>query len=139
MTYQIGCLLNCNVYDFQMKTELKEKIKMNLNKKDGPENTVKKETKSYGKHKTELLKNEQKEEDIEMLMCQNFMMYSHFVFQSSPLSEKLIPFLKTQSDIVGKLHFSWVDMPEASLVKVSKQILSFDQEIDKLTLEGHSD
>ena len=41
---------------------------MNLNKKDGPENTVKKETKSYGKHKTEL-KNEQKEEDIEMLMC----------------------------------------------------------------------
>ena len=67
------------------------------------------------------------------------MMYSHFVLQSSPLSEKLIPFLKTQSDIVGKLHFSWVDMPEASLVKVSKQILSFDQEIDKLTLEGHSD
>jgi hypothetical protein len=55
------------------------------------------------------------------------MTYAHFVFQSSPLSPKLKPFLKEQSDIVGKLHFSWVDMPESSLVKVAKQVLSFDQ------------
>ena len=55
------------------------------------------------------------------------MLYAHFVFQCSPLSDSLKPFLKEKSDIVGKLQFTWVDMPEASLVKVSKQILSFDQ------------
>ena len=56
MTYQIACLLNNNVYDFQMKPELKEKMKVTLNKKEGAE-MIKKETKVFGKHKTELLKN----------------------------------------------------------------------------------
>ena len=51
MTYQIACLLNNNIYDFQLKPELKDKIKVNLNKKEGAELT-KKETKVYGKQKT---------------------------------------------------------------------------------------
>lgn len=64
------------------------------------------------------------------------MTFAHFVLQASPSSPKARRFLQQQPDIVGKLHYSWVDLPEASLVKVAKQILSFDQEGE---LDGHSD
>lgn len=122
-----------------MSNETKEKIKSNINKKEKLE-VNKKETKVFGKtNKIDQLKQEQKEEDIDMIMTEQFMSYAHFILQTSPLAHNLKDFLKKQSDIVGKMHFSWVDIPEASLVKVSKQILSFDQEIDKLSLEGHDD
>lgn len=122
-----------------MSNETKEKIKSNINKKEKLEDN-KKETKVFGKtNKIDQLKQEQKEEDIDMIMTEQFMSYAHFILQTSPLAHNLKDFLKKQSDIVGKMHFSWVDIPEASLVKVSKQILSFDQEIDKLSLEGHDD
>lgn len=74
-----------------------------------------------------------------MLMMEQFMNYAHFILQTSPVASNLKKFIKNNSDIVGKLHFSWLDIPQDSLVKVSKQILSFDQEIDKLSLEGHDD
>jgi hypothetical protein len=67
------------------------------------------------------------------------MTYAHFVLQSSPLDPHLKSFLGKQHDIVGKLHFSWIDIPETSLFKVSKQILSFDQELDQLNLENCND
>jgi len=75
------------------------------------------------------LKQEQKEEDLDILMMEQFMSLAHFILQTSPLSGNLRAFLKTKADIVGKLHFSWIDIPGTSLVNVSKQILSFDQEI----------
>jgi hypothetical protein len=74
-----------------------------------------------------------------MLMMEQFMSFAHFILQTSPLAPNLKTFLKNKSDIVGKLHFSWIDIPETSLVKVSKQILSFDQEMEKLKPEGHDD
>ena len=125
--HQVACLLNGNVYDFQVKPEIKDKIKVNLNKKEKVE-TGKKETRFAGKNKTELFRNEQKEDDIEVLMAEQFMTYTHFMLQASPVDSGLRTFLKNQPDIVGKLHFSWVDIPQLSLVKVAKQILSFDQE-----------
>ena len=72
-------------------------------------------------------------------MNEQFMSFVHFIFQASPSSPSLKTFLKEQSDIVGKLHFSWVDIPTPSLIRVAKQILSFDQEINDLALESHSD
>lgn len=117
---------------------MKEKIKLNLNKKQKIQ-LQKKETKTFGKAKTQLLKIQQKEEDIDLLMNEQFMSFVHFIFQASPSSPLLKTFLKEQSDIVGKLHFSWVDIPKPSLVRVAKQILSFDQEINDLALESHND
>lgn len=67
------------------------------------------------------------------------MTFTHFVLQASPVSLLLKGFLKRQSDIVGKLHFCWVDVPQASLVKVARQILSFDQEVEEMKLKWHSD
>lgn len=67
------------------------------------------------------------------------MAYSHFVMQSNPFSPELKQFLKKQNDIVGKMHFTWIDIPECSLSKVSKQILSFDEEINELAPETYSD
>lgn len=32
--YQIACLLNYNVYDFNMKNDIKDKVKLSLNKKE---------------------------------------------------------------------------------------------------------
>jgi len=60
------------------------------------------------------------------------MSYVHFIFQASPKSSSLRTFLKEQSDIIGKLHFSWIDIPTLSLVRVAKQILSFDQEMNNI-------
>lgn len=33
-TYQIACLLNYSIYDFNIKADLKEKVKQSLNKKE---------------------------------------------------------------------------------------------------------
>jgi hypothetical protein len=33
-TYQIACLLNYNVYDFNLKGEIRDKVKLSLNKKE---------------------------------------------------------------------------------------------------------
>jgi hypothetical protein len=53
-------------------------------------------------------------------MNEKFMSYAHFIFQVSPISPSLRIFLKEQSDVVGKLHFSWVDIPTPSVVRVAK-------------------
>ena len=82
------------------------------------------------------MKIEQKEEDIDILMNEQFMPFVHFIFQASPNSPSLRTFLKEQSGIVGKLHFSWIDIPTSSLVRVSKQILSFDQETNDLASQN---
>ncbi len=55
------------------------------------------------------------------------MNYAHFIFHSHPASPKLKQFIAKEADIVGHLHFSWVDIPQESIIKVGKQILSFDQ------------
>lgn len=62
-TYQIACLLNYNIYDFNIKPDLKEKVKLSLNKKEKIE-IQKKESKAFSKTKTEQVKTEQREEDI---------------------------------------------------------------------------
>ena len=56
------------------------------------------------------------------------MNYAHFVFQAKPTSEKLKTFISKENDIVGQLQFKWIDIPQESILKVAKQILSFDQE-----------
>jgi hypothetical protein len=56
------------------------------------------------------------------------MNYAHFVFQAKPTSEKLKKFISKENDIVGQLQFNWIDIPQESVLKVAKQILSFDQE-----------
>ena len=54
------------------------------------------------------------------------MNYAHFVFRANPNSNLVKEFLMKQHDIIGKLHFCWIDIPEESIVKVTKQILNFD-------------
>jgi hypothetical protein len=124
--YQIACLLNYNVYDFNLKGELREKVKLSLNKKEKVE-VEKKESKTFSKTKSEQLRPEQKEEDIETLMAEQFMNFAHFVFQARPTSDKLKAFISKENDIVGQLQFNWIDIPQESILKVAKQILSFDQ------------
>lgn len=57
--YQIACLLNYNIYDFNLKSDIKEKVKMSLNKKEKIE-IQKKESKAFSKTKTEQVKAEQR-------------------------------------------------------------------------------
>jgi hypothetical protein len=125
--YQIACLLNYNVYDFGMKPEVREKVRASLSKKEKVE-VEKKESKAFSKgSKAEQARPEQKEEDIEALMAEQFMNFAHFVFQAAPTSPQLRQFLARQHDIVGQLQFCWVDIPQESILKVARQILSFDQ------------
>lgn len=44
-------------------------------------------------------------------MAEQFMTYAHFVLAASPRDPTLKPFLAKNSDIAGKFHFSWVDIP----------------------------
>jgi hypothetical protein len=62
------------------------------------------------------------------------MNYAHFVFRANPTSNFVKEFLLKKHDIVGKLHFCWIDIPEESIVKVTKQILNFDHESSEVTL-----
>jgi hypothetical protein len=55
------------------------------------------------------------------------MNFAHFIFHAHPTSEKLKEFISKETDIIGQLHFSWIDIPQESILKVAKQILSFDQ------------
>lgn len=55
------------------------------------------------------------------------MNYAHFIFHSHPNSPQLKQFIQKETDIVGQLYFSWIDIPQESILKVAKQILSFDQ------------
>lgn len=110
-----------------MKPELREKVRVSLNKKEKVE-VEKKESKAFSKtSKTDQARPEQREEDIETLMAEQFMNFAHFVFQASPTSSQLKQFLSRQHDILGQLQFCWVDIPQESIFKVAKQILSFDQ------------
>lgn len=54
------------------------------------------------------------------------MNYAHFIFYSHPTSQKLRDFVAKENDIIGQLHFNWIDIPKESILKVAKQILSFD-------------
>ena len=58
-------------------------------------------------------------------MAEKFMTFAHFILQAQP-SPKLRSFLKRYHDIVGQLNFCWIDIPESSIVSVTKQILTFD-------------
>jgi aspartyl/asparaginyl-tRNA synthetase len=104
-------LLNYNVYDFGLKGDLREKVKLSLNKKEKVE-VEKKESKIFSKTKTEQVKVEQKEEDIETLMTEQFMNFTHFVFQARPTSDNLKAFISKEHDIIGQLQFNWIDIPQ---------------------------
>lgn len=60
-------------------------------------------------------------------MIEQFMSYAHFILYGPPCSPTLKSFVKREKDIMSHMHASWVDIPLESVVKVAKQILTFDQ------------
>lgn len=70
--YQMACLMNTNNYDFDLKGDMKEKLKGLLAKKEGVESGDKKEGKvmNNARTKNELLRGEQglKEDELEILL-----------------------------------------------------------------------
>jgi hypothetical protein len=109
--YQLACLLNGNIFDFGLKGELREKVRNSLCRKEKAE-VEKKETKVFGKKTVEPAKSEQREEDVEAFMTEQFMNYAHFILIGDPASPTLRHFLSHNPDIVGSLHFAWLLLPE---------------------------
>jgi hypothetical protein len=59
-------------------------------------------------------------------MIETFINSSHLILMAYPSSSKTKQFLLNETDILGYLHYNWLDVPEEALVKVSRQILNFE-------------
>lgn len=50
----------------------------------------------------------------------------HFLFGASPTNHKTRKFLLNEIDLVGEMHFSFFDIPEESLMEITKQTLTLE-------------